>query len=285
MRNDTRMMKLLYGLGVLLIVGGLAYQFAALQLFNLLTPKDDGSTLAAANIAYGPEPRQRLDIYAPLIGGSHPVILFAYGGSWDSGSKDHYAFVGRALASQGFAVAIADYRLVPDVHYPDFVDDTALALEWLHRHVGAHGGNGDKLFAMGHSAGAYNVVQAVLRNGLEAKVKAIVSLAGPFDFLPLDSPKSIAAFSQAPNLEETQPVNLDLALAPPMLFLHGSEDRTVGLHNSRNLHAALKKAGRQTELMVYDGISHVDIMLALSKPLRRRASSLQDAIRFLQRYD
>jgi acetyl esterase/lipase len=279
------MSKFFAVLAIALIVGGLAYHFASLAIFNALAPRDPGARLLAENVTYGSLPRQRLDLYAPEGEGRFPALLFIYGGSWDSGSKDNYGFVGHALAAQGYLVAIADYRLVPEAHYPAFVDDTALALEWLLSNAGSYGGDSAKLFAMGHSAGAYNVVQAVLRNGLKDKVKAIVTLAGPFDFLPLDSPKSIAAFSRAKPLEETQPVNADLSAAPPILILHGSKDVTVGLHNARNLQAAWQRAKRHSILKVYEGVSHVDIMLALSLPLRKRAPSLVDAVDFFQRYD
>ncbi len=279
------MSKLLTAIGLFLLVGGLAYHFAALSIFDALVPKDAGSRFAASDIAYGPDPRQRLDIYVPEGQGPFPVIVFTYGGSWDSGSKNDYGFVGRALASRGYVVAVADYRLVPAVHYPVFVDDVAAAIDWMNAHAGEFGGDPNRLFAIGHSAGAYNIVQAVLRNNLEAKVKAMVTLAGPFDFLPLDSPKSIAAFSGVTELNETQPINRNLAAAPPILLLHGSADQTVRVRNSQSLYAAWQKVGRPAELKIYDGVSHVGIMLALSTLRRKTTPVLDDAVAFFQKYD
>jgi acetyl esterase/lipase len=279
------MSKLLGTIGLILLVGGLAYHFAALAIFNALVPKDAGSHLAASDIAYGPDPRQRLDVYVPDGQGTFPIIVFTYGGSWDSGSKNDYGFVGRALASRGYVAAIADYRLVPTIRYPVFVDDVAQSFNWVIDNAKEFGGDSNRLFALGHSAGSYNLVQAVLRNNLEAKVKAMVTLAGPFDFLPLDSPKSIAAFSDVTDLAETQPISADLSATPPMLLLHGSADKTVRIRNSENLHAALRKAGRPTELKIYQDVNHADIMLALSTLLRSRAPVLDDAIAFFQKYD
>lgn len=275
-------------LGVTLIVLGVLYHFAALRVFNLLVPKDRDARRTGVDLAYGDAPRQRLDLYAPVTAPARrplPVLLFIYGGSWDSGRKEDYAFAGRAFAARGFLTAIADYRLVPDVHYPEFVDDTALALEWLCAHATDFGGDPARIFFAGHSAGAYSAVQTVLRNGLGNHVRAVASLAGPFDFLPLDSPKTIAAFGKVGNLAETQPVNADLSSAPPMLLLHGEDDETVGLHNSWNLYARSIGAGRRPELLFYKGIGHVGILLALAKPLRWRASVLDDVVGFFQRYD
>ena len=279
------MSKFLTAIGFVLLVGGLAYHFAALTIFNALVPKDAGSHLAASDIAYGPDPRQRLDVYVPEGQGPFPVIVFTYGGSWDSGNKTDYGFVGRALASRGYVVAIVDYRLVPQIRYPVFVDDVAQSINWVIDHATEFGGDANRLFAMGHSAGAYNLVQAVLRNNLSAKMKAMVTLAGPFDFLPLDSPKSIAAFSGVADLEETQPVNGNLATAPPILLLHGAADQTVRIRNSQSLYAAWQKVRRPAELKIYDGLSHVGIMLALSTLRRESAPVLDDAIAFLQKYD
>ncbi len=74
----------------------------------------------ARDVAYGPNPRQRMDIYVPKGGGDgpKPVVFFIYGGSWANGDKETYSFVGDALAARGFVTVIADYRLVPEVRFP-----------------------------------------------------------------------------------------------------------------------------------------------------------------------
>lgn len=283
MRSDY-MAKLLTAIGLLLLVGGLAYHFAALAIFNSLVPKDGATVAVAQNVAYGAHARQRLDVYLPKGQGPFPVLVFVYGGSWDSGARSNYGFAGHAFAAQGYLTIIADYRLVPEVHYPGFVDDTADVIRWASAHAGEHGGDAARLFVVGHSAGAYNAVQAVLLHGLEDKVTAMASLAGPMDFLPLDSPKSVAAFSQVSDLPATQPVNRDLSHMPPLLLLHGADDTTVRLKNSRNLHAALQRAGRTSQLKEYPGVSHVGIMLSLAKPLRHWSPALDDVLAFCQRY-
>lgn len=277
------MFKILTAIGLVLLLGGLACHFASLSIFNALIPKDAGGQRVAAGLSYGPHKRQRLDLYRPDGPGPFPVLFFSYGGSWDSGWRQDYGFVGRAFAAQGYLTAIADYRLVPEVHYPAFVDDTKAAMDWVVSHAAEYGGDGRGLFVAGHSAGAYNAAQAVLQRH-KNDIRAAAFMAVPADFLPFDSAKSIAAFSTAPDLPETQPINQDLRNAPPMLLLHGTDDETVGLHNSRNFFAALAAAGRAPELKIYDGLGHVGILLALAKPLRGRAPVLDDILRFFQRY-
>lgn len=280
------MKVVLYTLAVLLILGGLAYHFAALRLFNALVPKDGGTVLLAEGVPFGPHPREVFDIYAPeLRAGPLPVVVFINGGSWASGRRQDYEFVGRAFAAQGFVTVLADYRLVPEVRYPDFVEDAALAIAAVQREVAGYGGDAGRIYLVGHSAGAYNIVQAVLNPmffetaGVDrARIKGVVSLAGPFDFLPLDVKASIEAFGFYPDPAATQPINFVRADAPPMLLLHGLDDATVGVHNSRNLAARLKQVGAEVETKEYKAIGHAMIMLALAKPLRERAPVLEDAI-------
>ena len=106
----------------ILTVGGCS----PLDAYNTLIVKDDGAVLAASNVAYGSHPRQKVDVYVPTARvDSAPVVLVLYGGSWNSGRKEDYSFLGKALSSQGFVTVVADYRLVPEVRFPAFLHDSA----------------------------------------------------------------------------------------------------------------------------------------------------------------
>lgn len=280
------MTKILYTIAILLIVFGLAYHFAALQIFNLLVPKDADSLRAEVDMPYGPDRRQMLDMYVPMQSvGRLPVVVFVHGGSWQEGDKSGYAFVGRALAAKGFLTLVINYRLHPKARYPAFVDDVALALRWAADNATALNGDPQKLFAMGHSAGAYNVAMAVLDERFaetRPKLAGVITLAGPFDFLPLDTRATRAVFGEAPDLPATQPVNHVRRGAPPFLILHGGADTTVFPRNAIALDAALKRAGVASTLKIYPGVSHVGIILSFAKPLRRRITVLDDAADFIR---
>jgi acetyl esterase/lipase len=279
------MKKILTLFATLLIVGGLAYHFARLQLFNALVPKDAESSLTEADFAYGPDARQKLDIYMPREAKLPlPVVVFVHGGSWEEGSKDSYTFAGRALAAQGFLTLVVNYRLHPEHQYPAFVDDVDLALRWAVENVKGFGGDPAKIFAMGHSAGAYNVAMAVLGDRYKEgrpKLAGVITLAGPFDFVPLDSPITLKVFSGIPNLPSTQPINHARADAPPFLILHGEDDTTVFPRNAVALDKALRDAGATSTLKFYKGVGHADIMLALSKWMRNKAPTLIDVVAFV----
>ncbi len=280
------MIRILQVFGVLLFIGGLAYHFAALRIFNFVVPKDEGVTLVAGDVAYGPDERHRLDVYRPAAAnGPLPALVFVYGGSWDSGRRQDYEFAARALASLGYLVFVPDYRLVPEYLYPVFVDDVALAIQYAQKSAVQSGGNGEQTYLVGHSAGGYNIAQAVLNPAFNVDgITAVATLAGPFDFLPFDSPKSTAAFSKYPNLASTQPIAHVSKDAPPFLILHGTGDTTVKPRNGKELARRLKDAGSVVQHTEYSGVSHVGIMLSLSTAFRAKAPVLDDIERFFQTY-
>ena len=263
---------------------------SSLQTFDALVPKDRESTQIATDIAFGSQPRQQLDLYRPANvgcdgqGSRLPIIVFIYGGSWQAGDKDGYAFVGRALAARGFLVMIPDYRLVPQVRFPAFLQDNAAAVRWVIANAPRYGGDPERIVVMGHSAGAYNAAMLALDprwlGPARRAIKGFVGLAGPYDFLPLEGPVTKAAFGQEPNLGTTQPINFASTDDPPALLLHGAKDSRVLPRNSQRLHARLAQAGADARIRIYPRVGHVGIVTALARPLRGRAPVLDDATAF-----
>lgn len=259
-----------------------------LSAINTLLPNDGGSRHAARDIAYGDDPRQTLDIYVPAgATGSSPVMTFIYGGGWDNGSKNDYSFVGHAFASRGFVTVVPDYRLVPQVRFPDFLRDCAQALRWVQDNIAGQGGDVGRVHLSGHSAGAYNAVMIALdrRYGARAGVRpglvrSVSGLAGPYDFLPLDDDRTRAAFGQTQDLSQTQPVNVVRAGGPRVFLATGDADTTVFPRNTYALGRKLKAAGATVEVKTYAGVGHPGILLALGKSFRGNAPALDDIVRF-----
>lgn len=280
-------MKILFTITILiLIVGLLRASQMPLQAFDELMPYDRGSARTAIDVAYSSDPRHRMDVYAPTASGPHPIIIYVHGGSWSSGDKKDYGFLGRALASQGYVVFVPNYRLVPKHLYPDFVSDTAAAIAFVQSNAGAYGGDPEALNLMGHSAGAYNLAQAMLNPIFfaaakidRANIMSAVFLAGPYDFLPFDDPSSNAAFAKFGDDAATQPINYPAENAVPTLLMMAKKDTIVGLHNSRNL---AKHLGAKAVLKEYDSIGHIGIMLSIAMPLRWRAPVLVDTVNFFR---
>ena len=258
-----------------------------LKTFNALVPKDPGVSLVAKDQAFAPGERGKLDIYAPKrapANGRLPVIVFFYGGSWNSGTKNGYGFVGRALAAQGFLVAIPDYRLVPEVRFPAFLEDGAAAVKWVRANVARFGGDADRIVLVGHSAGAYNAAMLSLDpqwlGSDHQAVKGFAGLAGPYDFLPLDGPITRAAFGGATDLKATQPTNFASTGDPPGLLLVAGKDKIVGPRNSIRLAAALSRAGVPVEVRTYPNVGHAGMVTAFSTLFRSKAPVVRDVSDF-----
>ena len=279
--------------GLITLVGSVASACSPLSLFATFTPKD-AARARERGVAYGPLERQALDVYAPPkapLGETAPapVAVFFYGGSWDSGRRQDYGWVGRALAAQGFLTIVPDYRLYPAVRYPSFVEDGALAVRWAVDHARELGGDPGRIVLIGHSAGAYNAAMLALDDfylkaaGVDPKVvRAFAGLSGPYDFLPLDGPITRRTFGAFPDLPATQPCAYARADSPSAFLATGDGDTTVKPRNTRALAAALRAKGAAVEERHYAGLNHADTVLALSRPFRGKAPVLAEMAAFLK---
>ncbi len=261
---------------------------APLAAFNTLAPKDQARR-AAANVSYGEGPRRTLDIYSAGAPNA-PVIVFFYGGSWNSGRKEDYGFAGHALAAHGFTVVIPDYRVVPEVTFPGFLEDGAAAIAWTQAHIGQYGGDPKRITLAGHSAGAYIAMMLAMdpdylrKAGADlAAIKGAAGISGPYDFYPFDVKASIDAFGKAPDPRATQPITYARANAPALLLMHGEKDTTVRPRNTLALAKKQSDLGAPVETKLYPGLNHVDPLLALSVPFRGKAPVLGDITAFARR--
>ena len=273
---------------------------SALDVLNATVPSD--TYRSAVDVAYGSQPRQKLDIYFPnqplaektlTIGGA-PMVVFFYGGSWSSGNRADYRFVGEALASQGIVVVVADYRLSPEVRYPVFVQDSALAVRWAFDNAEKYGANPARIFVMGHSAGAYNAAMLALDKrwlgavGLSpAKLAGWIGLAGPYDFLPIGDRKTQVAFewpNTPPDSQALFHASSATATSPPALLLAPENDNLVNTQRSTvGMANRLRSSGVRVESELFDTVSHITIVATLASVLRGRAPVLERVTGFVKR--
>lgn len=217
------------------------------------------------------------------------MLVFFYGGAWNSGRRNDYGWAARALAARGFLVVTPDYRLHPEVVYPAFLEDGALAVRWAIEHAPRLGGDPARLSLAGHSAGAYIAAMLALDPSYLAEVglspgavKAFAGLSGPYAFLPLDGAISTRTFGHVDDLPATQPIGFVRGGAPAAFLATGEEDRMVRPRNTRKLAKALREAGAAVEEQVYPGLDHAAPLLALSRPFRRKAPVLAQMTGFLK---
>ena len=237
---------------------------------------------------YGPHERNLLDVYAPARAQGAPTVLFVHGGSWQGGDKAIYRFVGESLARAGYVTGVMNYRLAPQNRYPTYVQDTAAALRWLRDHAGDFGGNPNNLFVVGHSAGAFNAVEAVdnarwLREaGVPVgAVRGVIGIAGPYAY-DFRQDSSRVAFPEGSTPDEVMPDRHVRRDAPPHLLLVAANDTTVGPQNALKLEAALKAAGVPVNRTVLPRVNHVTIVAALARPLTFLGGTRQQVIDFIE---
>lgn len=229
-----------------------------------------------------------LDAYVPKNVVNAPVVVFFYGGSWESGKRHWYRYVGDALASHGVLVLIPDYRKYPDVHFPAFMHDAANAVAWARAHAAEFGGDRKRLFVMGHSAGGQ--IAALLAAdkrylsaaGLQPRdLAGMIGVAGAYDFLPFVENEAAIFGDSEQSRYDSQPINFIDGDEPPMLLMTGTDDDEVPANNAEVMTERAHAMGGVAQLKLYPGVEHSSIMLAFARERTARAPVLADTLAFI----
>jgi acetyl esterase/lipase len=240
------------------------------------------------SIAYAERSRQRLDICRPDGAVAAPVVVFFYGGAWRSGNKRLYRYVAKALARRGYVAVVPDYRIYPEVRYPEFLDDGARVVRWVRDNIGSFGGDPEKIFLKGHSAGAHIAAMLSIDRRWLAKVglnpgrdiAGLIGISGPYDYLPLRDETLKLIFGGA-DRPDTQPIFHVAPGAPPSLLMTGDRDRLVEPGNSVRLAVRLAAAGNAATVKTYRRVGHFFIIAAVAPLLRLFVPVLRDVDAFI----
>ena len=260
-----------------------AQAFSALAIVNGITA--NGGVGVSKDILYGAEPLQDLDIYYPkplaqamktntTIKQEYPMVVFVHGGSWESGNKEEYAFVGQSLAQAGYVTAVINYRKAPEHVYPDYVEDTAQAIAWSYKNAKRFHANPERFAVVGHSAGAFNAVAAVANEdflkpyGIKPRdITAVIGIAGPYSY-DFRKFSSVTAFAADATPDEVMPDRQIKGQQPPYLLLTAEKDKVVYATNTIKMTQALKAAGVTVQTSEIAGASHATSIGAMAPPLR-----------------
>lgn len=269
--------------GAVLLVTQQAQAFSVLSVLNNVTVT--GGVGISKDILYGEAPLQDLDIYYPKplaqamssqqpVTTRYPMVVFVHGGSWESGNKEDYAFVGKSFAQAGYVTAVINYRKAPEHLYPDYVKDTARAIAWSYHNAERFYGNPQRLAVVGHSAGAFNAVAAIANEdflvpyGLKpSDIRAVVGIAGPYSY-DFRNFSSASAFPASATPDEVMPDRQIKGTQPPYLLLTAEKDQVVADQNTINMTRALKAYGASVENGEIKGASHATSIGAMASPLR-----------------
>lgn len=250
---------------------------------------DEGYTLTA-DVPYDRANKLTLDVYSPHNVQNAPVVVFFFGGRWQQGDKSQYKFVGQALAAQGFLAIIPNYRLYPQVRFPDFVKDGANAVKWARDNAAQYGGSAGKLFVMGHSSGAHIAAMLALDEeflkgvgGSRSWLRGMIGLAGPYDFMPITAPDLRDIFSPVERFPYSQPIFFVDGQNPPLFLVHGEDDEIIDVANTRKLAQAVSKAGGPVETLIYPKLSHDMAIGSFASVLNKRYDVLSQVADFIRR--
>ena len=250
------------------------------------------------NLAYvegpGAHPvKHRLDLFLPERKG-FTTVIFVHGGNWIEGDKslhvagaDIYANIGRFLASNGYAAAVVNYRLIPDVEWEGQPADIARAVTWVRDNIERYGGDAGSIVLMGHSAGAQlaSLVAVDPRWLREAgappgSIRGVIAVSGAgYDIADRETYR-LFGHSQnwfarrfhtdkSPNwATDASPVNFLDAGDPPFLLMYAIGDKRGVVRQTAIMDAALRKAGVWTWTAPISGLNHTGIILVMSRPDR-----------------
>ncbi len=226
------------------------------------------------DVPYGDHPLRRLDIFpgSPAEAGRRPVHVFLHGGYWRAQDKASFAFVAGMLVPRGVTTVIANYELCPASTLDGVVESAIAAIEWVHRNIGGHGGDGDFITLSGHSAGAHLVAEALATNwqalGIDPGfIRGAVAVSGIFDPAPAIATSVNAELRLTPDLAVRHDVERRPALVdcPVHLFAGGLEPWQWIDQTFRYSHH-LRRSGRDPEVHVLPGYNHFNILDGFMDP-------------------
>ncbi len=245
--------------------------------------------------------KHRLNLFIPE-GKGWPTVLFIHGGGWDSGDrnltfagKDVYNNIGRFLAEQGIGSAVISYRLLPEVGLAEQIDDVATATAWVHRQIGAYGGDPSALFLMGHSAGGHlatfiatDPVHLEAANADPSIVCGVIPVSGAgFDMadpVTYELGTSRAYFERrfaatGPDWMETHSsIHHVDADDPPFLILYAAGEPKGFERQATLLHERLEAARVPSQVVIVPGENHARMILVLSRADKAAVPSILDFV-------
>jgi arylformamidase len=223
------------------------------------------------DLAYGPTPRQAIDLFLPRTPGA-PILAFIHGGYWQSRDRKDFSFVAGPLLERGAAVALLGYDLAPEVPMDAIVAEVRAGLAWLYRHAPAYGCDPARLHVAGHSAGGHLAAMALATDwptsGLpEDLIKGVCALSGVFDLEPIRRCylNEVVGLDQG-EARRNSPLHLSLHGRCPVIVAVGELETKAFHEQSRAFSARLRREGWPCQLLVQPGVDHFGIVMSMADP-------------------
>lgn len=195
----------------------------------------------------------KLDLYLPRHRTRFPVLFWIHGGGLHSGDKSKTADVAKTFARHGFGVVSVNYRLSPAVKFPAHVEDVATAFAWMHSHIQDYGGDRDRLFVTGGSAGGHLAILLTLdqrylnAQGLSSdNIRGAIPISALMDVSGAGTARLNAVWDNNPATQRmASPLSYVREDAPPILIMYADGDTPDRIRQNRTMYAALLDAGHK----------------------------------------
>ena len=230
---------------------------------------------APRRVAYGTAPIEQLDIYRTARPNA-PVHVFIHGGAWRAGLAKDYAFPAEMFVQAGAHYVVPDFAWVQDTDSSllPIAEQIRRAIAWVARNAASFGGDAGCIYVSGHSSGAHQagVLAATdwKQAGLPADVvKGYVLISGMYDLLPVSlSSRSSYIWFDERTLEELSAMRHLDRIGAPVTLVHGTLETPEFQRQSREFAEALRKAGKNAQLIGADGYNHFEVMETLANPFQ-----------------
>ena len=224
------------------------------------------------DLAYGPTPRQAIDLHRPAEPAPIPVVIFIHGGYWHSQERKRFAFLAEPLLARGVAVALLGYDLAPAVDLDSITRQARAGFAWLWRNAAPLGLDRARFAVAGHSAGGHLTAMLLATDwpALDlppAPIAAACPIGGIFELEPIRRCylNDVLALDKD-QVRRLSPIRLPLPAACPTLVAVGGNETRAFLDQSAAFAARLRGEGLPAEHRVMAGLDHFGILKAMAEP-------------------
>ena len=242
------------------------------------------------NIAYGENQKHGLDVVSSKNCIASPVLLFVHGGSWRWGQKDYHREIGKQFARNGVVFVSINYRLYPEVRFPEFPRDLARAIFWVRQNIKRFGGNKKNIFLIGHSAGAHIACLVAMDEKYLSEfggnlnwIKGVIPMACPFEFDPTKEFLYRDLFPSEIDINTLMPMGIEIKNKLPSFFImHGKFDPILSENQVYEFAEKIKECGGEAEVRIYSSHGHFSLVRRTTSWHIRPFPLLKDILEFIR---